>query len=191
MGTAQQTVLIADDDAAIRELTAEWLNRDGYQVVAAEDGEQALRAIVPEAVDLAVLDVMMPRRSGFSVCRAIKQKAKTRLLPVVLVTGLESHEDRIQGIECGADDILNKPVNREELLARVRSLLKLKQFTDELEDVETVICSLALSVEAKDPNTNGHCDRLSGYAEALGRRLGLPRGAAHRPAARRHRARRR
>jgi putative two-component system response regulator len=81
----------------------------------------------------------------------------------------------MEGITCGADDFLNKPVNRLELLARTRSLLRLKEFTDELENAETVLFSLALSIEAKDPYTRGHCDRLSAYSVALAERLGLPK----------------
>jgi len=174
MENGQSTILIAEDDAAIRELMGGWLRQQGHQVVAVEDGEEAIQTVRAQPVDLAIFDVMMPRRSGFSACRAVKAKPETRLIPVVLVTGLESREDRVQGIECGADDFLNKPLHREELLARVQSLLKLKQFTDELENAELVICSLALSIEAKDPYTNGHCERLAKWAEGLGRRLGLP-----------------
>jgi len=121
-----------------------------------------------------LLDVMMPGRTGFDVCRTIKSNPETRLIPVVLVTGLTDSGDRIRGIECGADDFLSKPINKEELLARVRSLLRLKQFTDELENAETVLFSLALSIEAKDPYTEGHCDRLSKYSVALAERLNLP-----------------
>jgi len=120
-----------------------------------------------------LLDVIMPRRTGFDVCRAIRSKPETRLIPVVLVTSSTDTSDHIQGIECGADDFLNKPVNKAELLARVRSLLRLKQFTDELESAETVLFSLALSIEAKDPYTEGHCDRLSKYSVALAEHLGL------------------
>jgi len=93
---------------------------------------------------------------------------------VVLITGLGSADDRIRGIESGADDFLNKPIRKEELLARVRSLVRLKRFTDELENAETVLCSLAHSIEAKDPYTEGHCERLSRYSIALAERLGLP-----------------
>jgi putative two-component system response regulator len=96
------------------------------------------------------------------------------LIPVILLTSLNSDADRIHGIMCGADDFLNKPVNKHELLARVHSLLRLKQFTDELDNAETVLFSLALSIEAKDPYTEGHCDRLSKYSVALGEKLGLP-----------------
>jgi putative two-component system response regulator len=86
---------------------------------------------------------------------------------------LQATEERIRGIEAGADDFLAKPFNRQELLTRVRSLLKLKRHTDELENAETVLFSLALSVEAKDPYTTGHCDRLARYSVVLGRKLGV------------------
>lgn len=125
-------------------------------------------------IDVVLLDVRMPEKDGFAVCREIKSNPDTRLIPVVLVTASTASADRIQGIEYGADDFLSKPVNREELLARVRSLLRLKQFTDELENAETVLFSLALSIEAKDPYTQGHCDRLSQYSVALAERLNLP-----------------
>jgi putative two-component system response regulator len=167
------TILIADDIEANRELLTEILSTNRYRIVQAEDGEQALQLLEEGEVDLALLDVMMPGRSGFAVCRALKSNPDTRLIPVVMVTSLSASEDRVQGIESGADDFLNKPVNKEELLARVRSLLKIKQFTDELEHAENVLFALALSIEAKDPYTDGHCDRLSESSEALAKRLSL------------------
>ncbi len=168
------TILVADDNWANLYLLSELLQSQGYRVICALDGEQAFMTLLAEQIDLALLDVMMPGRTGFDVCRTIKSNPETRLIPVVLVTGMTDTGDRIQGIECGADDFLSKPVNKEELLARVRSLLRLKQFTDELESAETVLFSLALSIEAKDPYTEGHCDRLSRYSVALAERLGLP-----------------
>ena len=168
------TILVADDDGNYRGLLGELLKEQGYHVASAKDGEDALEIVKSQPIDLALVDVMMPRRSGFSVCRALKSKPETRLIPLVLVTGLDSTEDHIRGIECGADDFLNKPVQKAELLARVRSLLKLKQFTDELEYSEVVINSLALSIEAKDPYTEGHCERLSKYSVSLAQRVGLP-----------------
>ena len=167
------TILIADDIEANRELLTEILSTDRYRIVQAEDGEQAMQLLEEGEIDLALLDVMMPGRSGFAVCRALKSNPDTRLIPVVMLTSLSASEDRVQGIESGADDFLNKPVNKEELLARVRSLLKLKQFTDELEHAENVLFALALSIEAKDPYTEGHCDRLSESSEALAKRLSL------------------
>lgn len=167
------TILIADDIESNRELLTEILSAERYRIVHAQDGEEAMQLLEEGEVDLALLDVMMPGRSGFAVCRALKSNPDTRLIPVVMVTSLLASEDRMQGIESGADDFINKPVNKEELLARVRSLLKLKQFTDELEHAENVLFALALSIEAKDPYTEGHCDRLAESSEALAKRLGL------------------
>jgi len=167
-------ILVADDNEANRELLSALLSAEGYQVVCAADGQQALEHVVSGAIDLVLLDVVMPRPTGFEVCLAIKSKPETRLIPVVLLTSLNSDSDRITGIMCGADDFLNKPVNKHELLARVHSLLRLKQFTDELDNAETVLSSLALSIEAKDPYTEGHCDRLSKYSVSLAEKLGLP-----------------
>jgi putative two-component system response regulator len=168
------TILIADDEEVNRKLLSLMLRRDGHQVVLANDGEEAACLFASRKVDLALLDVLMPRRTGFEVCRMIKTNPQTRLVPVVLITGLTDTHDRIEGIECGADDFLNKPFRWEELSARVRSLLRVKQFTDELESAEAVLFGLALSIEAKDPYTEGHCARLSKYSVELATALGLP-----------------
>jgi len=167
-------ILVADDDENIREPLIELLRLNCYRVVAVENGDQAFKKVCAQVVDLVLLDVMMPGPSGFSVCRAIKSRPETRFLPVVLITGLACAEDRIRGIEAGADDFLHKPVKKEELLARVRSLVRLKRYTDELENAETVLCTLARSIEAKDPYTEGHCDRLSRAAVALAKKIGVP-----------------
>lgn len=168
------TVLVADDNEANLELLSGILTAAGYQVICARNGENALAAVSKGMVDLALLDVVMPVRSGFSLCQEIKSNPETCLLPVVLVTGLTDRNDRIHGIMCGADDFLNKPVNKHELLARVQSLVRMKEFTNELENAETVLFSLATSIEAKDPYTEGHCERLSEYSVALADRLRLP-----------------
>jgi putative two-component system response regulator len=120
-----------------------------------------------------LLDVIMPHLSGFEVCRKIKHEPDTCLVPVVLLTGLSATEDRVHGIEAGADDFLTRPVERVQILARLRSLLKLKARTDELERAESVLFALALSIEAKDAYTEGHCERLSDYSVLLAQRLGL------------------
>jgi putative two-component system response regulator len=168
-----ERVLVADDSEANRELLLELLTAEGYYVVPAANGSEALEQIRNGSIDLALLDVVMPRPTGFEICQLMKTSAETRLIPVVLLTSLNSEGDRLRGIMCGADDFLTKPVNKHELLARVFSLLRLKQFTDELDNAESVLFSLALAIEAKDPYTEGHCDRLSKYSVSLGERLGL------------------
>ena len=121
----------------------------------------------------------------------MKENPATRLTPVVLITALHDREDRIQGINAGADDFLTKPVNAHELKARVRSLVRLKRYTDDLESAESVIMSLALVIEARDAYTDGHCQRLAAYATALGSSLGLSDDRSRRPVPRRLPARRR
>jgi putative two-component system response regulator len=170
----QGIILAADDNEANRELLSDLLSAEGYRVVCAADGQQALERVKSDSIDLALLDVVMPGPTGFEVCQAMKSKPETRLIPVVLLTSLNSDSDRITGIMCGADDFLSKPVNKHELLARVHSLVRLKHFTDDLESAETVLFSLALSIEAKDPCTEGHCARLSKYSVALADKLGVP-----------------
>ncbi|MEK6716530.1 MAG: HD domain-containing phosphohydrolase [candidate division NC10 bacterium] len=166
-------LLVVDDDALIRQFLEDQLTGEGYLVSTARDGEEALAKVAADSPDLILLDVMMPKVDGFEVCRRLKSDDRTILIPVVMVTALTATDQRIKGIEAGADDFLSKPYNRLELFTRVRSLLKLKRHTDELENAETVLFSLALSVEAKDPYTNGHCDRLARYSVALGKSLGL------------------
>jgi putative two-component system response regulator len=168
-----QRILVVDDNQDNVVLMRELLGSRGYEVLSAATAEEAQDLIHSQPPDLILLDVIMPGKSGYELCRELKQDPQTRLIPVVMITGLTDREDKIRGIEAGADDFLNKPIFPEELFARVNSLLKLKEFTDELESVETVLFSFALGVEARDPYTEGHCDRLSHYASELGRHLGL------------------
>ena len=167
------TILVVDDNADNALLMRELLTGRGYEVVVALQVEQAEQKIRQHHPDLILLDVVMPGKSGYELCRELKDDAATRLIPVVMITGLTDREDKVRGIEAGADDFLNKPIFPEELFARVKSLLKLKEFTDELENAEAVLCTLGLSVEARDPYTEGHCERLARYAGELGRRMGL------------------
>ncbi|MBI4463070.1 MAG: response regulator [Acidobacteria bacterium] len=172
--TLRGPILVVDDEASNRVLLQEVLGVQGYYVVTAADGRQALEEFARVQPNLVLLDVVMPRLDGFEVCRRLKENPATRLTPVVLITGLAAQEHRLRGIEVGADDFLNKPIDVGELLARVRSLLRLKAHTDELESAETVLFALARSIEAKDPYTEGHCERLSESSVRLGVRLGLP-----------------
>ncbi|HXW18540.1 MAG TPA: HD domain-containing phosphohydrolase [Candidatus Acidoferrales bacterium] len=168
-----QKILLVDDESAPRSGLEILLRREGFDVRATADGASALSQCSEFRPDLVLLDIVMPGLSGIEVCRRIKAAPETRLTPVVLITGLSATADRIQGINAGADDFLSKPIDFNELLARTRSLLRLKNYTDELENAEAVLFSLALSIEARDPTTHGHCGRLSEISALLGSRLGL------------------
>lgn len=169
----EQRVLVVDDKLETLLLMRELLSSRDYSVLTAQDADEALRVIREEKPDLVLLDVVMPGKSGYELCRELKDDPQTRLIPVVMITGLSDRQDRIRGIEAGADDFLSKPLYPEELFARVKSLLKLKSFTDELENAEAVLFSLALGVEARDPYTGNHCGRLATLASELGRFIGL------------------
>jgi len=166
-------VLVVDDNANTMTLMQDLLASRGYDVVAVPDAAQAEAEIFRHPPDLVLSDVIMPGKSGYELCRELKENPATRLIPFVLITGLTEREDRVRGIESGADDFLSKPIFPEELFARVKSLLKLKEFTDELETAESVLCTLGLSVESRDPYTEGHCERLAENASNLGRYLRL------------------
>jgi putative two-component system response regulator len=166
-------ILVVDDNPNTMNLMQDLLSSRGYDVVALPDAAQAEAEIFQHPPDLVLSDVIMPGKSGYELCHDLKENPTTRLIPFVLITGLAEREDRVRGIEAGADDFLSKPIFPEELFARVKSLLKLKEFTDELETAESVLCTLGLSVESRDPYTEGHCERLAKNASNLGRHLHL------------------
>ncbi len=166
-------VLVVDDDASTVALLTALLTRNGYLVASAPDGPAATAALERFKPDVVVLDVMIPKPDGFEVCRAMKRDPLTRLTPVILVTGLTDRDSRIRGLEAGADDFLNKPVDTHELLTRVRSLARLKRYTDDLDSASSIIMALTEMIETRDGFTEGHCYRMANCAAALGRRLGL------------------
>lgn len=166
-------ILIVDDEAQNIEVLRRLMTRLGYAVMTASNGESALQSVARDAPDLVLLDVRMPGIDGFEVCRRLKADPATRLIPVVLITTLTDSKDRVSGINAGADDFVAKPPVFAELEARVRSLTRLKRYTDELDSAESVILTLGLTIEARDPYTKGHCQRLAAYATALGTSLGL------------------
>jgi len=166
-------VLVVDDGAANRELIEACLAGVDCYVRSAEDGPTALKAIHSSPPDLVLLDVQMPGMDGYEVCRRIKANPASRLVPVVMITSLDQTNDRVRALEAGADDYMTKPVDRVELVARVRSALRLKGVYDSLDSAEQVIFALAAAVEAKDPYTEAHTQRVADSARAMGVRLGL------------------
>ena len=134
MAEPQAKILVVDDEARNVKLLEAQLMPRGYRVVTAYNGAEALQQVNQERPDLVLLDVMMPVLDGFRVCQQLKDDPATRLIPVIMMTALGSVEDRIRGIEAGADDFLTKPVNRDELLARIQTSLRLKRAIDEKVD---------------------------------------------------------
>jgi len=168
------TVLVVDDSAPNRELIEACLAEVDCEVRLAADGSSALEAVEGSPPDLVLLDVQMPGMDGYQVCRRIRANPALRLLPVVMITALNRTDDRVEALEAGADDYMSKPVERIELVARVRSALRLKAVYDRLDGAEQVIFALAAAVEAKDTYTERHTHRVAETARRLGARLGLP-----------------
>ena len=146
-------ILVVDDTAMNVKLLADLLKGHGYQVATAASGRAALELVAKECPDLVLLDVVMPEMSGYEVCRRLRADAATGLLPVVMVTALDPGEERVKGIEAGADDFLTKPINQAELLARVRSLLRVKALHDELGELNRTL-------ERRVADQVGQLDRL-------------------------------
>jgi putative two-component system response regulator len=166
-------ILVVDDDAVYRRYLTGILIPEGYQVSEAKDGLEALDFLSKSLPDLVLLDLEMPRVDGYAVCRKLKESPRTRLIPVVIVSTLEWLPAKILALKHLADDYLSKPVNPLELTARVKSLLSLKQFTDELENAGIVLKGIARASEKRDAYTGGHGHRVSRGASGLGTHLGL------------------
>jgi putative two-component system response regulator len=192
-------ILVVDDQLQNVELLEAQLVPLGYEIIRATNGKDALTIITGNEIDLMLLDIMMPGMDGFEVIRRVRQGTKTRLLPIILVTALRETEDRIKGIEAGCDDFISKPVDKMELFARVRSLLKVKDYNDlmlnyrkelesevtarteqlkkALERIKTAsldtIYRLSVASEYKDKDTGAHIKRMSRYSVAVARRMGL------------------
>lgn len=167
------TILVIDDDEHIRRLIVRLLQPMGHEVLEAGSAEEALERLRETAPDLVLVDMQLPGRSGYEVLEEIRAGARTRLVPVVMITGAATHELKLKAIEAGVTDFIAKPFSPEELVARVRALLELKFVTDALEDAEQVIIALARTIDARDRYTYGHSARVSLYAGLLGERIGL------------------
>ncbi|MBF6571656.1 MAG: response regulator [Candidatus Binataceae bacterium] len=165
-------VLVVDDDQDMAGFLAHMLRKEGMEADTAGDGRSALARVVALPPDLVMLDVLMPGLSGFDVCRQLKADPSTALIPIVLITALDDSESRVRGIEAGADDFLSKPVNREELLARVKTLRKLHETRRELEHRR-----LAAEVERKETIRKAFSRYISpGLAERIIQDLGTREG---------------
>jgi putative two-component system response regulator len=165
-------ILVVDDLAANVALVRRFLD-DVFRIAACSDPLRVPSLVEEDPPDAILMDVRMPGTDGFTLCRTLKQDPRTMLIPIVLMTASTVPEDRLQAIDAGADDFVTKPLNREELRARLRSLVRVKRYTDELEHAEQVIVSLAMTIEARDAYTEGHCQRLGKYTVALGRAMHL------------------
>ena len=127
------TIMVVDDDQRNVRLMESILRSNGYRVVKAYDGDEARRLVEAGAPDLILLDVMMPKVSGFELCHLLRGRHETRLLPIIMITALNALEDKVRALETGADDFLSKPINKTEMLAKVRSILRVKSLQDEVE----------------------------------------------------------
>ncbi|MFQ5648806.1 MAG: diguanylate cyclase [bacterium] len=132
--TRSKSILVVDDVPVNIQLLTTYLSSEGYQVISARDGSEAIAKVNESRPDLILLDVMMPKMNGFEVCKILKSEPRTKYIPVILVTALNEMQDKVKGMNSGADDFLSKPFNKLELLVRVRSLLRIKYLHDELQD---------------------------------------------------------
>ncbi|MGE5244271.1 MAG: HD domain-containing phosphohydrolase [Betaproteobacteria bacterium] len=170
----RRTILVVDDDPSVRAFFHSLLTRAGYSVQAVVDGAAAIASVGETAPDFILLDLKLPEPiGGLEVCRRLRNDARTRLTPIVVVSGFGQRENRLEAIDAGADDFLSKPVDCDELLARVRSLVRLKQYTDDLDSAASILMTLASMIESRDGHSEGHCHRMANYATRLGRALGV------------------
>jgi putative two-component system response regulator len=166
-------VLVVEDDPANRALLERLLEREGYRTKAVGDGEAALLAVAEHKPDLILLDIGLPRMDGYEVTRRLRSSLRTLTVPVILLTGRSSLDDVVEGLDAGADDFLSKPCRQPELRARIRSALRLRQALVRMDAAHKAVAALANAVEAKDPNTEQHCQRLANLAARLGAQAGL------------------
>lgn len=166
-------ILIVDDNKVNVELLRSQLKPYQYELEVSYDGEDALAKIASRPPDLVLLDLMMPKISGFEICKSIKQNKETQFIPVIVITALQELDDKLKAIELGADDFLVKPINRLELTTRIKSLLHMKSLHDDLDTSEAILISLAEALEAKDFYTRGHSDRVAQIVVTIAKHMGI------------------
>ena len=169
----QATILVVEDDAQIRDLLTEHLTLLSYAVVKAASAEEALQRLEETTPDLVLTDVHMGGMSGVDLCAKLKADQRFQLTPVSIVTRQSDPDARVAGLAAGADDFFAKPFDLLEIRTRVAALMRLKFLLDQIERAENVITTLGLTIEARDPYTAGHCERLARYAMGLGKALNV------------------
>jgi len=198
MDTKAKILVVDDEDRNLR-LMKLLLTSFGYDVLTASNGEEALEKVHDIPPDVILLDIMMPKIDGIEVAKQLKKEEETKIIPIVMVTALNEVEDRVKALEAGADDFLNKPVDKTELRARVQSLVKVKACNDHMRNYQkeleaevakrTIqlrqalkklkevslesICHLCRAAEYRDENTGDHIKRMSQYTSAVARKMGL------------------
>ena len=165
-------VLVVDDTPANVKLLADLLKVKGYEVSTAANGEEGLAKVAAEHPDIVLLDIMMPGMSGYDVCRTIRANPGTALLPVVLVTSLDPNQERVKGMEAGADDFLQKPINQQELFARVKSLLRVKSLQDEVKQQAEKLAEWNAMLEARVKEQVDQLERLGRLKNFFSPQLG-------------------
>ena len=195
-GQAMADILVVDDDPAVQRMLSRILSRSGYHVFMANGGQEAFDKIAANLPDLIMLDLSMPILDGFEVATQLKSSPQTRDIPVILITGLDSSQNHVRALNVGANDFLPKTAEPEEILARVRSHLKVKQLNDQLSDYRTsleetvslrtaqlkdasleIIWRLTAASEYRDNETGAHIKRMSQYSAAIAQKMGLPNKA--------------
>ena len=166
-------VVVAGPSADVRGYIAAILRDEPVHIVDAADGQTVIDLARDNSADLVLMDSRMPGMDGFEVTRAIRRTTENRLLPIVLISGLDDIANRVAALDAGADDFLTRPLERSELLARLRSLLRLKSIHDRREDARHVIFALAKAAEAKDLFTLEHTERVADNSSDLARRIKL------------------
>jgi putative two-component system response regulator len=166
-------VLAVDDDSSSIAVLEAASAVAGFRFSSTLQPKECLDLVRDLEPDVVLLDAMMPEIDGFQLCRRIKEDEHLQLIPVVMVTALDSKSDKLKGLKAGCDDFMSKPVDRVELTARVHSLARVRRLTENLDDAEKVLESLARGVEAKDETTGDHCDRLTRAGHDFGTHLGL------------------
>jgi putative two-component system response regulator len=172
-GFSGASILLVEDDPQAVGVLEPILISKGYSVTVARDGMEGLEKLKTRTPDLILLDIDMPKMNGIEVCRSVKNDPATRLIPVIMLTGFGDLENKIEALQAGADEFLNKPYNSLELFTRLNSLLRMRYLNAQLDNAEDVLFSLARAIEAKDSYTQGHVERVSNLAVELGSYMGL------------------